>query len=115
MAGRSKEETGDITLLGNQNTKYASDYAPEVLETFPNKHPDRDYFVQLSGVYQPLPDYRTAGLCDPLHFLRAAGDHGGEQVVEAVSVQLPESRRFPRGLCEHHHERPDQADGAGVH
>ena len=48
MAGRSKEETGDITLLGNQNTKYASDYAPEVLETFPNKHPDRDYFVKFN-------------------------------------------------------------------
>lgn len=48
MAGRSKEETGDITLLGNQNTKYASDYAPEVLEIFPNKHPDRDYFVKFN-------------------------------------------------------------------
>lgn len=48
MAGRSKEETGDITLLGNQNTKYASDYAPEVLETFPNKHPERDYFVKFN-------------------------------------------------------------------
>ncbi len=48
MAGRSKEETGDITLLGNQNTKYSSDYAPEVLETFPNKHPGRDYFVKFN-------------------------------------------------------------------
>lgn len=48
MAGRSKEETGDITLLGNQNTKYASDYAPEVLETFPNKHPERDCFVKFN-------------------------------------------------------------------
>ena len=45
MAGRTKEETGDISLLGNQNTQYKSDYAPEVLETFPNKHPGRDYFV----------------------------------------------------------------------
>ena len=48
MSGRSKEETGDITLLGNQNTKYSSDYAPEVLETFPNKHPGRDYFVKFN-------------------------------------------------------------------
>ena len=48
LGGRSKEETGDITLLGNQNTKYSSDYAPEVLETFPNKHPGRDYFVKFN-------------------------------------------------------------------
>ena len=47
MAGRSKEETGDITLLGNQNTKYSSDYAPEVLETIPKKHPGRDYIVKI--------------------------------------------------------------------
>ena len=48
MAGRTKEETGDISLLGNQNTQYKSDYAPEVLETFPNKHPGRDYFVKFN-------------------------------------------------------------------
>ena len=28
-----REEEKSITLLGNQNTKYADDYAPEVLET----------------------------------------------------------------------------------
>ena len=40
MSGRSSEEMGNITLLGNQKTVYKSDYAPEVLETFPNKHPE---------------------------------------------------------------------------
>ena len=34
--------------LGNKDTKYAMDYAPEVLETFDNKHPDRDYFVKFN-------------------------------------------------------------------
>ncbi len=48
MAGRTKNERGDISLLGNQHTKYLSDYSPEVLETFPNKHPDRDYFVKFN-------------------------------------------------------------------
>ncbi len=48
MAGRSKEETQGITLLGNQGTKYADDYAPEVLETFINKHQDNDYFVKFN-------------------------------------------------------------------
>ena len=48
MAGRSKEETQGVTLLGNQGTKYPDNYAPEVLETFVNKHPDNDYFVKFS-------------------------------------------------------------------
>ena len=42
MTGRTEEERGSITLLGNQHTGYPTDYAPEMLETFPNKHPDRD-------------------------------------------------------------------------
>ena len=33
MSGRSKEELNGVTLLGNQKTRYKSDYAPEVLET----------------------------------------------------------------------------------
>ena len=41
-------EKENLTLLGNQNTKYKSDYAPEVLETFTNKHPDNDYFVKFN-------------------------------------------------------------------
>ncbi len=42
---RTKEEVKNITLLGNKKTVYADDYAPEVLETFVNKHPDNDYMV----------------------------------------------------------------------
>jgi len=48
MTGRTKSETEGITILGNQNTKYKSDYAPEVLETFENKHIGRDYFVKFN-------------------------------------------------------------------
>lgn len=48
MTGRTKEETQGISLLGNQNTKYKDDYAPEVLETFENKHIGRDYFVKFN-------------------------------------------------------------------
>ena len=48
MAGRSKEETQGVTLLGNQGTTYPDNYAPEVLETFVNKHPDNDYFVKFN-------------------------------------------------------------------
>ena len=45
---RDKTEMPEITLLGNQNTKYSFDYQPEVLETFDNKHPDRDYWVKFN-------------------------------------------------------------------
>ncbi len=42
---RNEEETKGLTLLGNKKTVYRDDYAPEVLETFINKHPDNDYMV----------------------------------------------------------------------
>ncbi len=42
---RTADETKDLTLLGNQKTVYKDHYAPEVLETFVNKHPDNDYMV----------------------------------------------------------------------
>lgn len=45
---RNKEEMQDITLLGNQNTKYDYGYNPVVLETFDNKHPDKDYWVKFN-------------------------------------------------------------------
>ena len=43
---RNTEELGGLSLLGNQHTEYRADYAPEVLEAFPNKHPGNDYFVK---------------------------------------------------------------------
>ena len=44
---RTPEEMKDLSLLGRR-TAYKSDYAPEVLESFPNKHPGRDYFVKFN-------------------------------------------------------------------
>lgn len=48
MSGRGEHETGNISLLGNQQVKYPTDYSPELLESFPNKHPDNDYFVKFN-------------------------------------------------------------------
>ena len=48
MEGRNSEEKQGITLLGNQGTKYLSDYSPEILETFINKHQENDYFVKFN-------------------------------------------------------------------
>ncbi len=42
---RTKSETEGLTLLGNKKTEYRDNYAPEVLETFVNKHPENDYMV----------------------------------------------------------------------
>jgi len=39
-----KENNNSLTLLGNK-TEYKQNYAPEVLETFTNKHPENDYWV----------------------------------------------------------------------
>ena len=41
-------EREELTLLGNKVNKYRTDYAPEVLEKFANKHPDNDYFVKFN-------------------------------------------------------------------
>ena len=48
MANRSENELKDITLLGNQGTKYDYNYNPDVLEVFDNKHQDNDYFVKFN-------------------------------------------------------------------
>lgn len=42
---RNENELEGVTLLGNQKTQYKSDYSPEVLETFVNKHPENEYLV----------------------------------------------------------------------
>lgn len=43
---RNTSELSGITLLGNQKVHYPETYAPEILETFINKHPENDYFVK---------------------------------------------------------------------
>jgi 7-cyano-7-deazaguanine reductase len=43
----SKKRMENLTLLGNK-TQYKQDYAPEVLETFINKHQENDYWVHFN-------------------------------------------------------------------
>lgn len=40
----TEDSRPSLTLLGHK-TEYKKDYAPEVLETFINKHPNHDYWV----------------------------------------------------------------------
>lgn len=54
--GRHGEEFGNVSKLGNQNTKYKYDYDPSVLEYFENKHPENDYVVKFNA-------YEFTSLC----------------------------------------------------
>lgn len=44
----SNKSNDGLTQLGSGHTEYPKDYDPSVLEAFPNRHPDRDYFVKLN-------------------------------------------------------------------
>ena len=82
MSERSKE---GLSLLGNRRTVYKSDYAPEVLETFANKHPDNDYFVKFN-----CPEFTS--LCpitgQPDFATVYISYVPGERMVESKSLKL---------------------------
>ncbi len=44
---KNEDNIQGLTLLGGK-TEYKQDYAPEVLETFVNKHQDNDYWVRFN-------------------------------------------------------------------
>lgn len=48
MSGRNDNELKGVTLLGNKNTTYTFEYTFDVLEKFPNKHMNNDYFVKFN-------------------------------------------------------------------
>ena len=81
---REKKEEG-LTILGEQRTDYGYDYAPEVLETFQNKHTDHDYWVRFN-----CPEFTT--LCP----ITGQPDYGtiyisympAERMVESKSLKL---------------------------
>ena len=41
-----RDGENELSLLGSKTTVYSQDYAPEVLETFTNKHQENDYWVR---------------------------------------------------------------------
>ena len=85
MSGRTPEEAVGLTLLGNKKTVYRSDYAPEVLETFVNKHPGNDYFVKFN-----CPEFTS--LCpitgQPDFATITISYVPGERMVESKSLKL---------------------------
>ena len=82
---RNEQELDGVTLLGANKTVYPSDYAPQLLECFPNKHPENDYLVTLD-----CPEFTS--LCPKT----GQPDFGhivinyipGERMVESKSLKL---------------------------
>ena len=78
-------EREELTLLGNKVSKYRTDYAPEVLEKFGNKHPDNDYFVKFN-----CPEFTS--LCpitgQPDFATLYISYVPGEKMVESKSLKL---------------------------
>ncbi|QDI92608.1 NADPH-dependent 7-cyano-7-deazaguanine reductase QueF [Salicibibacter halophilus] len=44
----TEEHDSRLSHLGNEGTTYTFEYDPELLETFDNQHPYRDYFVKFN-------------------------------------------------------------------
>lgn len=42
---QNRKDQSELTLLGSGSTNYANDYAPDLLESFTNEHPDNEYLV----------------------------------------------------------------------
>lgn len=53
---RTNEDLGTVKGLGSGKTKYPTQYDPDVLETFINKHPDNEYIVSFDA-------YEFSSLC----------------------------------------------------
>ena len=47
-------ETEGLTLLGNKNVKYDTDYNPDLLETFENKHSSRRFARSPGSLISPI-------------------------------------------------------------
>lgn len=84
-SGRTQNELSGVTKLGNRQVQYPTDYAPEVLETFVNKHPENDYFVKFN-----CPEFTS--LCpmtgQPDFATIYISYVPGEKMVESKSLKL---------------------------
>ena len=85
MTKRNENKIPGVSLLGNQETRYPQDYTPDILETFPNKHPENDYFVKFN-----CPEFTS--LCpitgQPDFATIYISYVPGEQMVESKSLKL---------------------------
>ena len=92
---RNKEETEGLSLLGNKKTVYKDTYAPEVLETFVNKHQGNDYMVTFD-----CPEFTS--LCP----ITGQPDFAKITINYIPNVKMVESKSLSRGLYQYYNERP---------
>ena len=82
---RTDKELEGVTLLGANKTVYPTDYSAELLEWFPNKHPEKDYLVTLD-----CPEFTSlcpkTGQPDFGHII--INYIPGEKMVESKSLKL---------------------------
>ncbi|MDE6261851.1 MAG: preQ(1) synthase, partial [Muribaculaceae bacterium] len=82
---RTDKELENVTLLGANHTVYPTDYSAELLEWFPNKHPENDYLVTLD-----CPEFTSlcpkTGQPDFGHII--INYIPGEKMVESKSLKL---------------------------
>lgn len=78
---RTEAETKDISLLGNKDVQYAFNYQPSILETFENKHPNRDYWVKFN-----CPEFTT--LCP----ITSQPDFGTIYINYIPDIKMVESK-----------------------
>lgn len=83
MAEKENDGLERLTLLGNQGTTYEFDYNPEVLETFDNDFPDRDYFVKMN-----CPEFTT--LCP----MTGQPDFATIYISYIPDIKMVESKAF---------------------
>ena len=85
FTSRTPQEFGNVSQLGNKQTKYPQDYDPSVLETFVNKHPDHDYLVSFDA-------YEFTSLCPktcPPDFAKVYLSYiPTQKMVESKSLKL---------------------------
>ena len=85
MSGRTIEEADGLTLLGQNGRPVVRGYDPGILETFPNKHPENDYFVKFN-----CPEFTS--LCpitgQPDFAAVYISYVPGERMVESKSLKL---------------------------
>ena len=114
---RNKEETEGLSLLGNKKTVYKDTYAPEVLETFVNKHQGNDYMVTFD-----CPEFTS--LCP----ITGQPDFAKITINYIPNVKMVESKSlklylfsfrnqgdFSRGLYQYYNERPHPSDESQIH
>ena len=81
---KNKREEEGLHALGKK-TQYRMDYAPEVLETFENKHPDNDYWVRFNIPGQRMVESKSLKL-----YLFSFRNHGDfhEDCVNIIMKDL---------------------------